>query len=338
MRAVISVWILGGLLAAGCTSSLVTLDSSGLKYTRNNINIDFTNAESSRFIGDNWEVDNWEYNNTSHKWKRKGGSKYKGTVEYLDDDGDVINSEEYYTELTLRHRRNDSQIYVDLTIMQDSKSEIDVDVFLSNFVERLSGKTTWYKFSEYGHHFNDSRTYASKITRQQKIKIGSYDAILATIELANLEQLKLDENSRSEKVSVLLVKIPEFATDKVTSPANPKAGIEIQYELKSAVLAVVLSARPVDHDSVYRDFVAFLEHINFNGVRLKQLEAPSSSPKPVTNAPVAEVESTPVAEVESAPVAESESAMEPEPETITEEKNETVAGTQVESEPLVHAQ
>jgi hypothetical protein len=244
----------------GCNSaSLAIIDTAGLRYENVPISIDFTNQEKQSFINDNWLVENWQHG--SGQWERKDGDEYRGVMlRDLDDDGNLEKEKVYFTELELRHQINDSKIYVDLAVLPNSKRNTKIDVFLSNFVEQLSGKTTWYKQSVYGKPENETRTYAAKIIEQQYLDKGNYSGILVTIELANLDQLKLDPNHRSEIVSVLLLRVDDYIGENVGYNDN---GSYVFGDKRAAIFTTVLFSRPDDHLTSYKDFLSFIDSIKF---------------------------------------------------------------------------
>lgn len=266
------------LTLVGCTASLATLNSDGLKYDNNSISVQYTDKVNSRFINDFWQVENWTFSTEFKKWNRKNGDKYKGIVKRdLDEDGTSEQVSSYYTELELRHVSNDAQIFVDLTILPKTKRNTHVEVFLSYFAENLSGQISWHREFNHERLLNEGRTYASKIITQRRAKIGGNDAIVATIELANLDQLKLDSSHRSMLVSVAMIKI-----DKVVDNTN---GIS---KTRPAILSVVLQSRPDVHEECYQDYEYFLQQIKIDGASLEYLNASKVETQPVSDSKLVE--------------------------------------------------
>jgi hypothetical protein len=85
---------------------------------------------NSTFIDANWQIENWETISTAMTEvtvitrKRKSGDKFRGVVyRDLNDDGTLEKETVYYTDLELRYKSTDAEIFVDLNLLPKSKRE-----------------------------------------------------------------------------------------------------------------------------------------------------------------------------------------------------------------------
>ena len=245
---------------SGCAVKNALFDETGLSYKDYDLKIPTENKTTALFINENWRVGNWALDNISKKWKRKTGPEYKGYVfEDLNDDGNEQTIKNFYSDLELVNKKNDARIIVDTRPIPKSKADTNMEVFLSNFAENTSGSVSWLTSHGYTDASVRERTYATKIISSKTFEIKTHDAVVAIIEQADLNQLKLDPNHRSRMIAVLLVRIDDFKKVK------EYRGRMSWYEVYPGILVIVLRTKPQYFDKLQNDFYYFVNGIKLNG-------------------------------------------------------------------------
>jgi hypothetical protein len=218
------------------------------------------------FVNVDWRTENWEYDEIYKVWQKKLHEKYRGDVKAdLDGDDEPETIKRYHYDLELSHLVTEANIQVDVTVLPQSKQRTRMDVFLANFIDNISGGRSWYEKYRYTGKTKVSRTYASKLIVSREFKIGENDAVLATIELADLNQLELDPDHRSGVITILLVRLNDYVF-------RPRTAYLFQKQAFPAILTVMLYSRPEHHAELKPDFYALTKAIRLNG---KSLDVPA---------------------------------------------------------------
>ena len=256
-----TILIMSVFAMAGCMR-FVKLDDKGLNYTNNNLKVVPATKAPVDFVSLDWQIDNWLYDKTYKIWQRKYVEKYKREVN-VDLNGDGKNEfiKKYNKDLELVHAVTEAKMQIDVAVLPRSKSNTAMDVFVTNFADTISGGFSWYAKTRYSGRKAKSRVFAVKLVDTQEFKIGDNDAIIASVELADPAQLKLDPDRRNRIVTLLLVRVNKFAFRSEDSFKTGK-------NLYPALLTVMLYARPKYHSEMLPDFYTLIESIRLNGEKL----------------------------------------------------------------------
>jgi hypothetical protein len=202
---------------------------------------------AGRQILPNWRIDNYVVDDEGKPGQAKTTTDYEGEQKIdLNGDGDPEKPTVYYYDLRLLNRRNSGVIWLQTVPLPADHAERDLAVMVRDYATALAGTGFYATFA------NDkaevrAKTYATKIVASKPGKMGPFDSYDATIELANVDQLKLDPAQRSAILRVVFVR-----TDYVrewTMPTEAKTAV---------VLRAGYWATPEDFAAGLPDFERFL--------------------------------------------------------------------------------
>jgi hypothetical protein len=183
------------------------LVETGLQNVKQGYGIDFEDRTDCRFLA-NYMIENYYGDCKEKKFFLRTGPAYEGKISVdWNNDGTEVRFPAYFYDLKLHHIQNAGEIWVLSREIPPHLANTLVDVFLDNYVENLSGLNVEVSRTPFNYVKITERKNATKIISKQSTKIGKYPGIIATIEIANLNQLRLDPNHRSGMMRVLIAKI-----------------------------------------------------------------------------------------------------------------------------------
>lgn len=241
----------GALFAlAGCNRPNPEFPADGFHADEFPIVVRYADAKAQTFVGPDWRTDNFVIDEAGRVRDRKDTPDYRVDVKLdLDGDGklDEFSGWPMY-QLSLVHRRTDARIWIQAMPVSERDKDRDLKVVLDDFVEGLSG-TGLYRFrSGPREPVAVARTYGTRVVQQKETKVGTFDALDATIEVINLDQQKVDPTTKSAVGRVVFVRPPYVNTVRgVTGMPNPRAFIVLGCESK-----------PRDFEATSADFDRFL--------------------------------------------------------------------------------
>ncbi|MDJ0764483.1 MAG: hypothetical protein QNJ97_16015 [Myxococcota bacterium] len=198
------------LLVFGCVQpqSTTVLRKSGLYHTKCDLVIDL--KKRKKYLR-NWRIENWAYQKHNKKYVRRGTDIYKIRL-YLDlnGDGKRVPYEVYEDDLLLKNKLNPGTIWIRTFELPRQISRKKLEVFLKYYAGSLSGARTYLKSGPLGVTTGDTNAYATKINDVHQFSFGGWKAIAATVEIADIAQLRLDPEHREGYIRVIFVKIPNF--------------------------------------------------------------------------------------------------------------------------------
>jgi hypothetical protein len=233
-----AVWValvpVAVLLSACGTPSQVRLEMDGLHYENGGLAVRFADAGERAFIDDHWKMDNWEYfaarsfevTEYGHKttpagFSRKKGRPFEGVLRVdMDNNGRVEGYSTFFTDLELTHEENDGQIWVLMRELPKHRAKVKLDVLVDTYAETLSFER-YTRTGPYDVWVNGSKVYAARVVSREEAVFGPFEAVVATIEIANLAQIQLDPQSRMGYIRVLLARVSGFETNIIDSSVFP---------------------------------------------------------------------------------------------------------------------
>jgi len=234
------------LLVGGCAPKPFGLN--GLQYPKQPIVVRYATPGSQIFVSPDWRVDNFLLSDTGEIRAEKENDEYTFSRK-ADYDGD--GREEVYVAptyiLKLLHRKNAGVLWSQMVPLDLNEKERNLDVLVNDYVESLSGAGFYAVSVPSGKVEVHARQYATKIVDKKPRKVGRFEGLEATIELANLDQLKLDPASRSAKIRVVFLR-----TDYVTRLYQTTT-VDVPL-----LLVLGLHAQPAYFDATAPDFDSFV--------------------------------------------------------------------------------
>ncbi len=239
---------------------------------------------------------------TTTTLKLKDGPEYWASY-YIDFDGDGNADKEWWDAayaLRYIHRETNGAIWLRAFPVSTRTGEKSLKALVENYVNGISGAgydVVWVAWDT-AVVSSAERTYASKIASGGAGTLGAQEMYEAIVDVANLDQLRLDPNHRYRRLHIVLARTPftrEFGPTSQT--------------VALPVLALAVHANtPDDFDKTQADFISMLSRIAMNGqvgygttLDVAAADATlSAAGAPATEGPPPAAETAPAAEAPTA--------------------------------------
>jgi hypothetical protein len=280
-------------LVAGCSGApKPEWTETGIRHEAFRYAIEFRNPSAEQFLGDDWRVDNWYVLSTDlgRETKLKTGAEYE-TKESWDRNRDGIIDEKRVVnryDLLLCNRKDDGRIWVKVWELGQEREKKDLAVILESYVSDLSGGLE-VSVGMGRARIAEGKSYAAELTETLRARIGPYEALVATVSIADLDRIRLAPDLRYRKIRLVLARVP---IDVQWTP--PAAAPEKQRDGTGLLIAVYVNS-PDRFDSHLADFEQLLGLIRFPGRTETGFEIVASDPAPggapiLAPAPISEPE------------------------------------------------
>ena len=237
-------------LPAGGTG---TFGMDGFHHAEFPISVHYTNPTAKEFLGPDWRIDNYYIDGYGLIGAPKSTSEYAGR-EAVDfhGDGRLTRLPVYFFDLKLDNRKTSAVIWLQSVRLGKNDTDRNLRNMVEDYAEALSG-SGFYAALHDGLVVK-AKTYAAKIVDGKERTLGGFPAYDARLEVANLDQIRLDPSARSLIVRVVLVR-----TDYVHNWGSMDEG-----PLESrALVRVGYRASPSDFEAGLPDFERFLTLLEF---------------------------------------------------------------------------
>jgi hypothetical protein len=248
-----SVLVVTALLLLGCGGGGFT--ESGYVHSSGLLSVKYRDPSAFRFVSSDWQIDNHVTDEQGRPTYPKEGDDWKVVFDH-DISGD--GSRERFSwprfELKLSHRANDAAIWIRTIPLAKSDETMELRVFAERYVDALSG-TGFYGVDRFiGATKVTSIQFAAKFLDRRARTLGGQEAFEATIEVANIDQLKLDPTSRHSKIRIVVAR-----TDRKEMYAGGG-----KYVTAKLLVVAGYRSRPADFDAGLKDFETFLGSVALN--------------------------------------------------------------------------
>jgi hypothetical protein len=208
--------------------------------------------QSLGLMPDGWKLDNFNGSDP------KTGEAYQTTFHIdWDGDGDAESSrQELAFELRFVHLRHAGVVWLRAVPVSPDSAKKDLRVLTQSFVEALAGGE--YELMELnpGRLATTEKRFASTLLGEQSCRLAGLDCDSATIELANVDQLKLDPSYRSNRLQVVITRTSfVYAPTGEWGPSYP------------VYLVAGYSNQPAQFAAGLPDFAGLLQRIEIGGHR-----------------------------------------------------------------------
>jgi hypothetical protein len=201
-------------MAVGCAETGSTWNAAGYKQSVFGYAVAYRDAKAHAMAGLDWQVDNHRRDAMTGEWQEKTGSEYMATREQdLNQDGTISTGErveEAIFDLRLTNKRNNGVMWTKAHPFLVEQADRDLEVILDNYVDALSGNGLYAQGSMFGVERTKARNFTTFLVSKTLGRIGGRDALMGTIEIAEVDRLKQDPKHRSGVVRLVLVKIRCF--------------------------------------------------------------------------------------------------------------------------------
>jgi hypothetical protein len=158
----------------------------------------------------------------------------------------------YFFDLKLDNRKSSAVIWMQSVRLGRDDAERNLRNLMEDYAEALSG-SGFYATVHDGLVIK-SKSYAAKIVAGTDTTLGGLPSYDAKLEVANLDQIRLDPNARAALLRVVLVRTPYIHNwaDPQTPPLEAHTLIRVGYR-----------ANPSDFEANMADFERFLTLLEF---------------------------------------------------------------------------
>jgi len=205
-----------------------------------------------------WRLDNFHLTNGAYVPKTTAEYRSRYELDH-DDDGradDTVRASRY--DLRFTNRRYSGEIWLRTIPLGAADAELELPVLLRRYVEGIAGSgfTVTQISGPTGHVALTvaERRFAARVLDYAPVTVQGVEALVATIEVANVDQLQLDPNARGERARLVFVRAP-FTLDR------PRRGVEVsRYRV---LLAAGYVASPADYERGRVDFEGLVSRVVF---------------------------------------------------------------------------
>ena len=201
------ILLLVSLMTSSCVISNMKVEENHLLNKQIGTKIKTSTPGNFEFISKDWRIVNFKQG-AKGSWKAKTRDDYTITHKFdLDDNGyNDITIEKDRFDLLLQNKKYDSHISLLSIPLSTEEKAIDLRVFARRIQENLAYTT--FRSLNLRPDTKLVRSYATKRLNLQSRTFQGQPAVEMVLEIANVNQLKLDPKHRLEQIRFLIVKSP----------------------------------------------------------------------------------------------------------------------------------
>jgi hypothetical protein len=215
---------LGCLLLSGCVHNSGQFGATAYLQSDYGYKVAYSDAAGKAFAGGDWTLDNYFVDERGNS-KPKKGNNYEAKREFDEDgDGQISSSEtsqEYIYDLRLLNGRDNGVIWVKAHPLLPTDAHRDLEVVLNDYADGLSGAGLYAQSNLFSIERVHERHFTTFVTAKSDVNVGDVPGLEGTVELAEVEKLRLDPSFRSAKVRVVLVKFYFYECNSHTRATRP---------------------------------------------------------------------------------------------------------------------
>jgi hypothetical protein len=198
----------------------------------------------------------WKLDNFNDDVPKRGDAYQTFFHVDVDGDGDTdFDETEPAFELRFVHLRNAGVVWLRAVAVQRELASTDLRVLNENYLEALAGGEYERQELGPGRKTTVEKRFAASLLSSEPCRLAAQECESATIELANVDQLKLDPNYRSHKLRVVIAR-----TSFTYTPRRLRGRGSYPVYLLVGYLN-----QPRQFEAGLPDFAAFLQRIEISG-------------------------------------------------------------------------
>lgn len=224
-------------------------------------------SNSGEILGPNWILDNY--------YRRDGELKPRDGEDYLSHYSLDLNGDgtfestvtEYRFLLRYKHAEHDGVIWLRALPLSPDERRKELKSLMRTYVDGVAG--AGYEAVSFGGPPQVvERRYAAEIVAASPARVGGHEAYAATVDVANVDQLKLSPTRRKTRVGLVLIRTTFW--------------LRVSGEVNYPVLLVTgYSNQPDDYPRAIAEYQSFLGRIDFGqGGSFEGAALSPSSPDP----------------------------------------------------------
>lgn len=233
----------------GCIPTTGTFAVDGFHDKVLPYKVHYWDAHAKQFLNDDWKVDNFVANDDGTLGDPKTTNDYRGPQKLdLAGDGTLEKVRVYYFDLKLDNKKTNAVIWVQTIPLGRDRAERNLKNLAEDYAEALSGSGFYATVTdpETREVRGRTKTFAARLLDGKDTKLGGFDAYDARLDLANVDQLRLDPNARTSMIRIVLVRPPYLI------------GWGADHKPTPALIRIGYQASPGDFEAGLPDFERFL--------------------------------------------------------------------------------
>ncbi|MBN9164442.1 MAG: hypothetical protein J0I07_26000 [Myxococcales bacterium] len=246
-----------GVVTAGCGPGRTgTVTPRGFQHSVYKYSVEARTDGS--LMSTEWKLDNYYYS-ARKELVEKDSTGYVVTVE-LDENGDgkyETRAEQHVYDLRFKHLVHDGRIFIRTFPVSQDLGKKKLSVLMQNYVEGVAGAGYEVVRLHPQEEVVIEKRYAAAIEEQGPATLAGLSAHVATLSVANTEQLKVDPHARKERVQLVLLHT-NFVYKSRTSSNRGRFPV---------LLLAGYANQPQDFDAGLADFRELLQRVMIEGVR-----------------------------------------------------------------------
>ncbi len=176
---------------AGCATTGGSFEPDGFHQGQFPLAVHYAAPETKDFLGPDWRIDNFYLFDDGTIGSRKTTKAYAGRqVIDLRGDGRLTKLDAFYFDLKLDNRKTSAVIWLQTLPLGRNETDRNLKNLVEDYADDLSG-TGFFAAVNDGRALK-SKTYAARIVSGADTTLGKLPAYDARLELANLDQIRLD--------------------------------------------------------------------------------------------------------------------------------------------------
>jgi hypothetical protein len=243
------------LTVAGCVKVTGGFQPNGFGESDIPVAVRYRDAATHTFVGPEWRVDNFKVkaNGTFGDAKEAPEYLYDREID-VDGDGKPETDKAPVYELKLVNRVTTAAIWLQTPMLALQDKDRSLKSFVDDFVEGLSGTGIYRVGTTIPKRVGAAKTYGARVVDSKEGRIGGFASLDVTIELVNLDQLKVDPSAKSAIGRVVFVR---------TNYSRPYAKVDTHNTYETRVMVVLgCESNPRDFDTTNADFEKFLASVD----------------------------------------------------------------------------
>jgi hypothetical protein len=211
-------------------------------------------------MSQDWKIDN--YYEKEGKLTVKDSDDY--VIEYeLDEEGDgefETKVKEHRYDLKFDHLVHDGSLFVRTIPISTDLRQKKLSVLMDRYVEGIA--KAGYEVVQFapGKTIMLERRYAAAVVDKAPATLAGLDALVVTLDVANLDQVKVDPNARAERVRLVFAHTNFRYQKRSGAPDKPPVEFPV-------VLMIGYGNQPDEFEAGLPEFQHFLERIEIDAVR-----------------------------------------------------------------------
>lgn len=280
---------------AGCVKKQGSFDAQGYTHPEYEYRVLAGDPTSGKLMSEDWRLDNYFGPNNKAKRTPRYLTQYELDTDG-DDKADKVDEALLY-DLRFEHRRNAGLIWLRTFPVSDSLRDMDLRVMMREYVDALASSGYAEVSLQPLRILISNERLTTRVVRSAPGKLGPAESFEAIVEVADVEQMRLDPAARRKLAKLVLVRTDfEYGGKRKSATRFPV------YMIAGYVNF------PEDFERGLSDFDGLLDRVALGGQRGYRpaptpppVAAPPAPPPPASVPPEAPPPEDPVAPDELAP-------------------------------------